>query len=606
MFLISRDTSGFVRIRLAVALLLALIAAILVGLSPAVLKHIVDQLAGPTTNTPIGAWVLAYAVMLWLARSTAEVRGFIYARAERRLIRGLMGHVFAHLLRLPLRFHLDRETGAVHQTVSQGLQGCQTLLHTTAFGLLPGVAELATSLVVIAKLATPTYLVLFAAVILFYGIVFGRAARLTLTSARRASAAQVDAMARLSDGLLNYEAIKHFAAEAAVEHKADIAFGRSERAWVRFYRHYATTGLVVASIYAAFVLVTLLLAIRDVRNGRLSIGTFVLINTAMFQLIRPIEQLGYAVQLISQSAGYLEGMVALFGQKAEAPSLSADSTGGPSHTAPPSARDRARGVRPVRHSPSDTILLKPSPPEVEVHDAWVSYAAGRPVLRGVSFRMAAGKTVGLVGQSGSGKSTIVRLLLRLLDPDRGQILLNGVCIKTLASDVLRRAIAVVPQDPVLFNESIADNIAFGRPGSSLEEIQHAAKVAQLHEFINTLPDGYTTPVGERGVQLSGGEKQRVAIARAALKHSRIYVFDEATSSLDSRTEMEIQRSLANLSQNATTLIIAHRLSAVTHADHIAVLEAGTITERGTHSSLLAQGGAYASLWEIQRQGRLTL
>ncbi|HEY8508954.1 MAG TPA: ATP-binding cassette domain-containing protein, partial [Steroidobacteraceae bacterium] len=306
--------------------------------------------------------------------------------------------------------------------------------------------------------------------------------------------------------------------------------------------------------------------------GRMTVGTFVLVNTYMIQLVTPLEQIGYAMQSLSQGYAFLGKMLDLFRQKPE-PGASGDGQ----------------------------TLGEGSPGALTFEHVSVSYRADRAVLNDVSFEVPPGKTVGIVGASGAGKSTLVRLLVRLIEPDGGRILLDGMPITSLSLPALRQAIAVVPQDTVLFNDTIGFNIGFGKRGSTQEEIEAAARVAHLHDFIMKLPEGYATRVGERGLKLSGGEKQRVSIARAALKRPRIYVFDEATSSLDSRTEQEILTNLRELSRHATTLVIAHRLSTIVHADEIVVLHDGVIVERGTHAALLALGGRYASLWHAQQQ-----
>jgi ATP-binding cassette subfamily B protein len=512
-----------------------------------------------------------YVLSQWLARSVGEIRGLVYARAERRMSRTLSERLFAHILRLPLRFHLDRQTGAVTQSLTNGLQGYQLVLHTLVFSVLPVVTELATVVVVLVKLGQPVFLMLFTGAIVCYAVVFTYAARSTMKAARSASAAQVDANGAMTDSILNYETVKYFTAETVVQQRVGGALIRMEEEWVRFYRQFAVNGLCVATIYAIFLGATILYAAREVQRGRISLGTFVLINTYMLQIVRPVELLGYAVQSLSQGVAYLEKMLELFHQKSE-------------------DLEKNEG----------TPLTGPG--RLDFESVGVSYRADRTILKDVSFRLPAGKTLGIVGPSGSGKSTIVRLLTRLMEPDDGRILLDGVPASSLSLLSLRKAIAVVPQDTVLFDDTIISNIAFGKPGSSQEDVEQAAKLAHLHDFIMTLPDRYETRVGERGVMLSGGEKQRVSIARAAIKRPRIYVFDEATSSLDSGTEREIARNLEEISRHSTTLVIAHRLSTVVHADEIVVLERGIIVERGTHASLLRQNGRYALLWEAQQHG----
>jgi ATP-binding cassette subfamily B protein len=301
----------------------------------------------------------------------------------------------------------------------------------------------------------------------------------------------------------------------------------------------------------------------------LTVGDFVLITTYMLQVIRPVEALGYAMQGFSQGAAMLEKMLALFHEK------------------------------PEPQQPGKAVRLE-GPGELEFENVTLSYGPHRAALQDVSFKVPAGKTVGIIGASGSGKSTLVRLLVRLLEPDTGRILLDGVPISALSLATLRQSIAVVPQDAVLFNDSVGANIAFGRADCTQEEIEQAASRAHLHEFIAGLPDAYDTNVGERGVKLSGGERQRLSIARAAIKHPQIYIFDEATSALDSATELEIVRNLREISKSITTLVISHRLSTVVQADEIIVLETGAVAERGTHAALLRQHGRYAAFWAAQQ------
>jgi ABC-type transport system involved in Fe-S cluster assembly fused permease/ATPase subunit len=573
--LVWTEADGFVKSRLALALVLITAASALTALGPVALKLVVDEFTGQTRGRLIPVVLLIgwYVLSQWLSRSVGEIRGLIYARAERRMSRKLSERLFAHVLRLPLRFHLDRQTGAITQALTNGVQGYQLVLHTLIFSVLPIATEVATVTLILTKLDQPVFLWLFSAAIVCYAVVFGYAARRTVKAARSASAAQVEANGSITDGILNYETVKYFAAEMLVERRVGNALVRTEEEWVRFYRQFAVNGLVVASIYATFLGTTIVYAAREVQAGRISIGTFVLINTYMLQIVRPVELLGYAVQSLSQGSAYLEKMLELFNQEAE--NLLQD---------------------------AGTPLAGPG--SLAFERVAVAYRADRSVLEDVSFQLPAGRTLGIVGASGSGKSTLVRLLTRLIEPDRGKILLDGVSVLDLPLARLREAIAVVPQDTILFNDTIGYNIAFGKPGCSQEEIEAAARLAHLHDLIMALPDRYETRVGERGVKLSGGEKQRVSIARAAIKRPRIYVFDEATSSLDSRTEGEILRNLEEISRTSTTLVIAHRLSTVVHADEIVVLEGGAIIERGTHGSLLRQNGRYAALWSTQQRGRV--
>jgi ABC-type transport system involved in Fe-S cluster assembly fused permease/ATPase subunit len=569
--LIWSEATAFVRLRLVIALLLIMAASAMTALGPVALKLVVDGFTGHGVGTSAVALIGLYVLSQWLARTVGEIRGLVYARAERRMSRMLSERLFAHVMRLPLRFHMERQTGAISQTLDNGLNGYQMVLHTLVFTILPVATELGTIVIVLGRLDQPAFLALFSGAIVAYSIVFWYSAYTIMTAARSASASQVNATAVMTDCILNYETVKYFTAESVVQERVSRALVQTEDRWVGFYRRYAYNGLGVATIFAGFLAVTIIYAAHQVQGGRITVGSFVLINTYMLQVVRPVEMLGYAMQSLSQGMAYLEKMIELFREKPEG---SSGSGAGP-----------ASGAG-----------------RLDFETVAVAYRPDRIILTDVNFALPAGKTLGVVGGSGSGKSTLVRLLVRLIEPDAGRILLDGVCISNLSLSRLRQSIAVVPQDTVLFNDTIGYNIAFGKAGSTQAEIEHAARMAHLHDFIMSLPDGYDTKVGERGIKLSGGEKQRVSIARAAIKRPRIYVFDEATSSLDSNTEREILRNLRDISRFSTTVVIAHRLSTVVHADEIIVLEGGTIVERGSHAALLIQNGRYAALWEAQQQG----
>jgi ABC-type transport system involved in Fe-S cluster assembly fused permease/ATPase subunit len=569
--LIWLHTDRFVKIRLALAVSSLVLASIFTALGPVALKNVVDAIAGDRPGTEVSIIVLAvlYVLTQWFARGAGEVRALLYAYAERRMLRTLSEKLFAHVMRLPLRFHLGRQTGAIGQTLQNGLQGYELILHQLVFTLLPVAAELATIVIVLARVDQPMFFAFYGGASLCYAIVFGYTVSKVTTTASAASEMSIDASAKMTDSILNYETVKYFTAEPVVQEKVSGALKKTEKEWVSFYRIYSLSGLAVATTYAAFLALTILYAVGQVQAGALTIGGFVLVNTYMLQIIRPIEMLGYAVQGVSQGSAMLNSMLKLLKEAPEAESM-------------------------------DASTSSSGPGSLEFDSVGVSYRSDRTILNNVSFRIPAGKTLGIVGTSGAGKSTIVRLVTRLLEVDSGCILLDGVPISEMPLAVVRQSIAVVPQDTVLFNDTIGYNIAFGKHGSTRQETEDAARVAHLHDLIVSLPDGYETQVGERGVKLSGGEKQRVSIARAALKHPRIYIFDEATSSLDSRTERQILRNLRDISSTHTTLVIAHRLSTVVHADEIVVLDHGAIVERGTHSSLLEQNGRYAALWRAQQ------
>ncbi len=569
------DSDRLVRRRLGAVVLLVIAASVLTALGPLALKRLVDGFTGQPMGNSLWSsssiLVSAYVLSQFLARAVGEVRGLVYARAERRMCCSLSGRLFAHILRLPLRFHWERRTGGISQSLENGLQGYQMIWHHLIFTFLPVAAELGTIILVLVRLAHPALVGLFCAALLCYAVAFTYGAKGIARLAKSASAAHVDAAAQMTDAILNVELVKYFAAEAVVQERIGRALSRTEAHWVSFYRRYAVNGVCISAIFAAFLAVATLYAVREVEVARLSVGDFVLIMTYMLQVIRPVEALGYAVQGISQGAAMLEKMLALFHEKGEPQ--------GPGAAFP--------------HG---------GPGQLEFEDVTLSYGPHRAALQRVSFKIPAGKTVGIVGTSGSGKSTLVRLLMRLVEPDGGRILLDGVPIADLSLATLRRAIAVVPQDTVFFNASLRDNIAFGKVDCTQEEIEQAAARAHLHDFISGLPDAYDTNVGERGLKLSGGERQRLSIARATIKRPRIYVFDEATSALDPATELAIVQNLREISRSITTLVITHRLSTVEHADEILVLETGRVVERGTHASLLRQHGRYAAFWTAQQTG----
>lgn len=566
---------SYAKCKLFLALALVAAGALLTALTPLALKLVIDGLSGantPATYLAPLSLLLLYVAGQYLSRCFTELRMMLHGHADQRLRRHIGRRLFDHLIRMPLRFHLERKAGAMGETAEQGMRGYQMLLQHVVYTILPVTIELGVVAVVLLQAGYPFYLLVLGLSAIAYVVAFHQWASAIHEPSGRVSTMHIDAHALLTDSLINVETVKYFDAEPVVTQRYDAALGQTESAWHRFFNSYAANGLIVATIFALSLGVSLLFAFRDVTRGAMTVGDFVLINAYVVRLVQPLEMLGFAVRDVAQGLAFLSSMLALLRQKTE-----------DDHSATGHQTQTGRG-------------------ELEFAGLTFGYRQERVVLRDVSFKVPAGQTVAVVGVSGSGKSSLIRLLFRLYEPDSGRILLDGVPTAEMPLSEVRRAIAVVPQDTVLFHDTIAANIGFGRLGADRYEIEEAARISNLHDFIMGLPEQYETVVGERGLKLSGGERQRVAIARAALKRPRIAVFDEATSSLDSRTEKEILRNLAALSSQCTTLVIAHRLSTVVHADLILVLSEGTIVERGTHQQLLALNGHYSVLWYTQQSG----
>ncbi|MBP7579453.1 MAG: ABC transporter ATP-binding protein/permease, partial [Vogesella sp.] len=533
----------------------------------------VDQLSLPATMAEEPLLALAgYGLARLLSSVLGELRDAIFARVVQGAVRTVAREVFSHLFRLSLRFHLERQTGGMSRDIERGTKGIGFLLNFTVFNILPTLVEIGLVIGILLHRYNAWFAVVTFATIAIY-IVF----TLVITEWRtvfRRSMNDLDSKAnsKAIDALINYETVKYFGNEGYETRRYDGNLASWEQSAIKNQVSLSFLNAGQGVIIATGVTLIMWLAARGVNQGEMTVGDVVLVATFITQLWAPLHFLGFVYREIRHSLADMERMFTLLNVGAEV----ADRP-----TAQPLAsRDVA----------------------IRFDGVGFGYDAKRTILHDVSFDIPAGHTVAVVGASGAGKSTLSRLLFRFYDVSSGAICFNGSDIRELSQDSLRAHIGIVPQDTVLFNDSIYYNIAYGRPDATREEVIEAARSAHIHDFVMGLPDGYDTTVGERGLKLSGGEKQRVAIARTILKNPPVLIFDEATSALDSRTEKAIQAELLSIAANRTTLIIAHRLSTIAEADCILVMDGGRIIERGTHRELLAQGGRYAEMWRLQQEG----
>lgn len=558
------------RVALAVALLVAAKIAN-VGV-PVVLKAVVDALSGQPTELVLPlALVLGYGALRFASTLFGEIRDAVFAKVTQRAIRRVALRVFRHLHGLSLKFHLERQTGGVSRDIERGTRGISFLLQFMVFNILPTLVEIGLVAAYLfwnydwrfgaVTVATLAVYIVFTLIITEWRMVFRR----TMNDM------DSNANTRAIDSLLNFETVKTFGNEDWESRRYDDSLTRWETAAVRNQTSLATLNAGQALIIGLGVTALMLLAVDGVVQGALTLGDLVLVNAFLLQLYLPLNFLGFVYREIKNALADMERMFDLLRQH-------------------PDVAD-APGARPLQISTG----------RIEFDRVGFAYDPRRPVLHDVSFIIEPGQKVAVVGTSGSGKTTLSRLLFRFYDVASGSIRIDGQDLREVTQQSLRANIGIVPQDTVLFNDSIGYNIGYGAPGASPATIAEAARAAHIDAFVASLPEGYETRVGERGLKLSGGEKQRVAIARALLKDPRIMVFDEATSALDSATEAAIQQELARVAQDRSTLVIAHRLSTIVDADEILVLEAGRIVERGSHAALLAQGGVYTAMWERQQR-----
>lgn len=538
-------------------------------------KQAVDMLTDGS-NIVMSALVfilLFYGLARLIDRSFLELREFFFAKVAQRAIRQVALKTFRHLHRLSLRFHLDRQTGGLTRAIERGVKGIEFVLAFMLFNILPTIIEIALVAVILWTVFDFWYAAVTLVTIATYIAHTMIVTEWRLKFRREMNASDQAANTKAIDSLLNFETVKYFGNETHEADRFDVALRRFEKASIQNKVSLSLLNTGQAFIIAAGLTVIMIMAGFGVRNGTMTVGDFVMVNAYLIQLYLPLNFLGFVYREIKQSLIDMEAMFGLLDENQE-------------------IEDRAEAQQLV--SAGGEIVFK---------DVHFGYREERSILRGVSFTVPAGKTVAIVGPSGAGKSTISRLLFRFYDIAAGHIDIDGQDIRAISQASLRQAIGIVPQDTVLFNDTIYYNIAYGQPSATPTEVEEAARLANIHDFVMAQPDGYQTMVGERGLKLSGGEKQRVSIARTLLKKPLIFLFDEATSALDSQTEKAIQESLRAVSANRTTLTIAHRLSTVVDADEILVLESGAIVERGNHQSLLERDGVYRKLWQRQQETR---
>ena len=566
----------WVKRRVVLALVMLLVSKIVSVCTPYIYKKAIDALtnhASLSAATPLLLGAVALTVVYGLFRMGTvffgEMRDWIFVRVGQRALRKLAFETFTHIHRLSLRYHITRKTGGLSRVIERGVKGVDFLLRFMLFSIIPLIVELTMVSVIFALYFGWVYMVVVLATIFIYVTYTFKVTEWRVQIRRAMNDQDTDANQKAIDSLLNFETVKYFNAEAREAQRYDRAMEMYEGFAVRTGQSLSVLNIGQNVIITIGLIIVMVMSAIGVQQGRFTVGDFVMVNAYMMQITLPLGFLGTVYREIRQALVDMGEMFGLLAQPAEV----VDAVGAPELVVP--------------HG------------EVIFDNVTFAYDANRPILKGISLRVGPGQKIALVGTSGSGKSTIGRLLFRFYDITGGAITIDGQDIRSVTQTSLHQAIGVVPQDTVLFNDSVYYNIAYGNPEASREEVEAAAKAAKIHDFIVSLPEGYNAKVGERGLKLSGGEKQRVGIARTLLKNPPILVLDEATSALDTQTERDIQESLKLMGQGRSVITIAHRLSTIADSDQILVMEDGQVREQGTHEELLALGGRYSAMWERQ-------